>query len=528
MRKNIILFILLCFAFAYASAQTELSPSDWKMTQAKLLFEDNRSEEALVVYNELIAAFPNDALLNFRIAECYNKALKFEKASEYLATASQNCKNDTLIKEVKYLQGCVYHQLKEFDKAKLVLSEIIEGTATVGEIQVKKLLSQIDVAKNAYDRPSNYFVFPAGEGVNTEYNEIFPVCSRYNSKLYITIDKPVNDEQAKNAITNNFPFSIFETIVGEGGKPGNVELVDETFASGRNYILSSVTAADKVFYLYRYTPEDADGGDIWYDTKDTDEDFTDAVRCTGLLNSEFYEFCPSLDFINNHLFFISSRKSKVKENCDIYDSDLFKGDYTEAGIISELNSDFNESFVYVHPGGDFLVFASDCEKSMGGDDLFISYLKDGKWTVPVNMGYPINSMADDSQFSLSSDGKYAYISSNREGSIGGFDIFVLEAGPFFAENTGSIPVLVVYTGQIMDDEGTGVVCDLKISNLFNSKDVQQVKTDSLGYYSFAVRGGSKYSMQIKAKNFVAYSEEFDLMKNSSTLVEKDFELVTKP
>jgi outer membrane protein OmpA-like peptidoglycan-associated protein len=51
---------------------------------------------------------------------------------------------------------------------------------------------------------------------------------------------------------------------------------------------------------------------------------------------------------------------------------------------------------------------------MGGTDIFKSELKDGKWQKPVNLGYPINSVEDDSFFAISADRRRAYFSTLRE------------------------------------------------------------------------------------------------------------------
>ena len=45
------------------------------------------------------------------------------------------------------------------------------------------------------------------------------------------------------------------------------------------------------------------------------------------------------------------------------------------------------------------------------------------WSVPVNMGYPINSPDDDVFFVVTADGKRAYFSSDKENSLGEKDIF---------------------------------------------------------------------------------------------------------
>ncbi|MBK9733522.1 MAG: OmpA family protein [Saprospiraceae bacterium] len=85
-------------------------------------------------------------------------------------------------------------------------------------------------------------------------------------------------------------------------------------------------------------------------------------------------------------------------------SDLY---YSELGVDgtwsypeklpSSINSQGNEKF----PTGDndTLYFSSDYLPGLGGYDIFKTFLrKDGSWSIPINIGYPINSGGDDFSF----------------------------------------------------------------------------------------------------------------------------------
>ncbi len=524
--KRIFIFTVFAFCFSALFSQEDLSKSDWKMTQAKLLFEDNKTEEALGVYMELLAAYPSDAFLNYRIAECYYKTVDFAQSLKYLDIAQLNCKEEALSKEIYYLKACNFHKLNDFDKATDNLNPVNKGTALVDSTGVAVLISQVSLAKTAFEHPGNYSVVNAGDSVNSSFNEIFPVCSRAESKLYFTSDRQIKESQEKSLITNNYLYSVFESMA-EPDRFSAPVLVDEVFASDRNFILSSVSAGDATFFLYKNSPELKDAGDIYSDTKDTDEDFTDSEKIPGLFNTEFYENTPSFDFINNKLYFVSTRRDKEKKKPDVFMSLYFKDKFVEPEIC-KISPAYDKAFVYVHPGGDFMVISMNCEKSIGGYDLFISYNDNGKWTEPVNMGYPVNTCSDETQFNLSSDGKTAYISSDRPGGKGGYDIYVVDAGAYFAEKNLSISSLVLFAGQVTDDEGTGVETVIKVSDNSDSKNTQQIKTDSDGYYSFVVKANRKYNLQIKEKIYAEYLEELDLMNVPDGNVEKDFELVKKP
>ncbi|MGI5821008.1 MAG: OmpA family protein [Bacteroidales bacterium] len=81
---------------------------------------------------------------------------------------------------------------------------------------------------------------------------------------------------------------------------------------------------------------------------------------------------------------------------------------------------------------DILIFARLTDGNIGGTyypnwDLYISYLIDGEWTEPANMGPNINNPDSwESQPSLSSDGKTLYFASDRRGGYGGSDIWRAE------------------------------------------------------------------------------------------------------
>jgi hypothetical protein len=74
--------------------------------------------------------------------------------------------------------------------------------------------------------------------------------------------------------------------------------------------------------------------------------------------------------------------------------------------------------------GRTLVFTS-CEgrQNFGSCDLFVSYKVGDEWTEPVNLGNKINSVAWESQPSLSADGRTLYFVSDRRGTYGRRDIW---------------------------------------------------------------------------------------------------------
>lgn len=65
-----------------------------------------------------------------------------------------------------------------------------------------------------------------------------------------------------------------------------------------------------------------------------------------------------------------------------------------------INTPYDEDAPYLDPNGKTFYFASKGHSSMGGYDVFRSSMVDSIFTVPVNLGFPINSPADDIYFTM--------------------------------------------------------------------------------------------------------------------------------
>ena len=102
-----------------------------------------------------------------------------------------------------------------------------------------------------------------------------------------------------------------------------------------------------------------------------------------------------------------------------------QGDWSEPVSLSpNINTQLNEGTSTISADGRTLIFTS-CygRETVGNCDLYISYKEGDTWTVPANMGEPVNSTSWDSQPSLSADGRTLFFVSNRPGGYGKIDIW---------------------------------------------------------------------------------------------------------
>jgi len=118
-----------------------------------------------------------------------------------------------------------------------------------------------------------------------------------------------------------------------------------------------------------------------------------------------------------------------------------------------INSKYYEAQACFTPNGKSIYFSSNRKESIGGMDIFRSdQQENGTWGEPVNLGPGINTILSEEAPIMSPDGKRLYFSSQGHSTMGGFDAFyseVLADGSFH-----SVPVNLGYPLNSSDDDYT--------------------------------------------------------------------------
>lgn len=164
-------------------------------------------------------------------------------------------------------------------------------------------------------------------------------------------------------------------------------------------------------------------GDI-YKSEYVDNQWSEPMNIGKPINSATMESQPCLSANCKELYFVRDTKN-YKSN--IYYSRYFHGEWTTPQAVASVNTRFGEMAPFLHPDGRSLFFASEGHNGMGGYDIFVCRrLLNGTWSEPVNLGTPVNTEKNEISFVVSSDGKKCYVSSDRDGGFGGYDIYVFD------------------------------------------------------------------------------------------------------
>ncbi|MEO5905422.1 MAG: hypothetical protein ABIQ11_01760, partial [Saprospiraceae bacterium] len=133
-----------------------------------------------------------------------------------------------------------------------------------------------------------------------------------------------------------------------------------------------------------------------------------------------------LTFFNDTICLFSSNATGGFGGYDLYISMLSNGQWTNpVNLGPAINTFYNERYPFLARNGETLFYSSNNLQSVGGLDVYKTVFDDSTltWSVPENLGFPINSSLDDSHMVISPDGMTAFISSDRKEGHGGYDLY---------------------------------------------------------------------------------------------------------
>jgi len=178
------------------------------------------------------------------------------------------------------------------------------------------------------------------------------------------------------------------------------------------------------------------GFDLWYATAaggGASAGWNTPTNADELINSRFDEYGPALTPDGGQVFFASDRprtdettppsddvawsatmrERKYRHDHDLYVASLGRNGPVYADRLTQLSTSFDEGAPTVTAAGDFLYFASDRPSGIGGFDLYRSRIVDTVPQPPELLDATVNSIANELDPAIASDGFRLYFSSDR-------------------------------------------------------------------------------------------------------------------
>ncbi len=394
---------------------------------------------ALLTADKLLEFQPNNANYLFRKGYAIMKSSDdFTRSKPYLEKAvTKISKNYDLFSTKEkgapvsalFHLGKLYHHSKKIDKALDYYNQYLDRSSESDEYHQKAqtAIQQCNVAKKQIDNPVDYEVENLGNGVNSKYPDYSPVISLDGSAIYFTsrrIRPDSSNAGIKEPGTNLYLEDIYVSYKDFNDNWIQPRLM-EFCTPDHNEATMAVSIDERRIYAYK----DVSGnGDIYYSDFEGSQ-FRDLKKLeTKGVNTKAWE--PHMTVAPDGTFklFASDRKGGLGGR-DIYRIDkLENGKWSKpVNVGAPINSEYDEDAPFIAIDNETIYFAHNGPKSMGGFDIFKTTLKeDGSWSVPENLGYPLNSTGDDIYYTTTVDGFTGYLTSFRPSGLGEKDIYEIK------------------------------------------------------------------------------------------------------
>lgn len=528
MNKVIIILQLLIFA-SCGIAQTQYSTSSKK---AISFFEEGMkapNEMDLQTgkpnypkgINLMLQAIEKDPKFweaHLVIAEFYEASKLYKEAIQHFEEALAINPNHTTTGSTYFYLANVQQLSGDYEGAIKNLNFYVQNRNANPDLvnQAYAMRENCEFASEAMKNPYPFEPINMGPGINTKDPEYYPTITVDGRMILFTrrIDDqrvPVFKKQEDFYFSKLSERNIWGTAEA---MPSNINtLLNEgaptISADGRSLIFvacSDQSGNDD----YGQGRTGFGSCDLFY-TKKLGSRWTNPINLPGFVNSFSWESQPSLSSDGKTLYFIRRvNKRGEAPNTDIFVTRLQNdGNWGKPERLPfTINTPQSEESVLIHPDGRTLYFASRGHKGMGGSDLYMSRLDDeGNWGKPINLGYPINTKADENSLMVSPDGEVGFFASDREGGYGDLDIYWFN----MPENLRPVKTLY-FEGNVFDlTNRKPLGGKFQLIDLKSGKEVIYSEADpETGEFMVSLPVNRDYALNVSYPGYNFFSQNFNM------------------
>jgi outer membrane protein OmpA-like peptidoglycan-associated protein/tetratricopeptide (TPR) repeat protein len=401
-----------------------------------------------------------------------------------------------------YLQAYIYLAQAQYDDGdhngmKKTLDNLLANPTVNQDVkkQAIDLRSRLDFILDARKNAHDIQFENMGSSINTKNDEYFPGFTIDESIMIFTRKINMNEDFYMSQ-KHNGVWSKAIPLPGRVNTPMNEGTI-------------SVTANGKyIFYTACNRPYGLGSCDIYLSILNPDGTFGEARNLKYPLNTQHWESMPSVSADGKTIYFCSNRPGGKGK------SDIFKATWTGTGFADienlgdKINTEGDEQSPFIHPDGKTLYFISDGRADcFGKSDIYVTYLTDTGWTIPKNLGYPINTENEELGMIVDRKGEFAYIASAREDSRGGLDIYKFNLPEEFK------PSPVSYVKGVIYDDSTKVKlgASVELIDLATGEVVSTLTSDEkTGEFITVLVTNKRYAFNIDKEGYLFFSDNFDL------------------
>jgi outer membrane protein OmpA-like peptidoglycan-associated protein len=527
--------ILIAFLFGVASLQAQsvkrlLKEADENFAYGEYTVALPKYLNLIKHSQELDEEQKNHLL--FRIGLCYLNTFNKDLALPYLKELYERRPDYKESLPFYLAQAYQYnHQFKEalFLYEQYLKTQEAQKNADRQRVVQKKIL-ECNYGIQYMQDPMPVKIENIGPVINSRFPDYVPVISADESELIFTSRRD-NTTGGGIAPTDGHYYEDIYVSYKKDGQWTTPEKLPPPINTNSHDACIALSPDGNTLFIYKSGQKGT--GDIYMSRKKADGSWSEPADLGKNINTKYREPSISITADGKTIYFSSDRPGGYG-GLDIYRSHL-QSDGTWGPAInlgSKINTPYDEDAPFIHDDST-LYFSSQGHTSMGGFDIFMSTYKNGAWTTPVNLGYPINTADDDIYFVLSADNKTGYYASAKEGGYGEKDIYTIKMPSLERikkqnqnlkaniqvnlqkvelSSQKGLPPVVVLKGTVIDGlSGQKLQAKVELFNLNEDRLEDEFQTNNpLGVFESVMRAGQRYLITAEKEGYLFHSEYFEI------------------
>ncbi len=452
----------------------------------KVLQRDTLFAEAWLLQGDVLATAKQPA----KALGSYRKALTLDSVS---------------YSQAFYVVARLEFQCGDYPAALRDVRHFLKISGGAGIAGAEKLLQQAAFAVKAVQNPENTRLRRLNNSINTSQDEYVNFVDEEQHQLIFT-RKVLKPGPGKPVYKEHFFRAYRRDNAWE--PPTRMRFPwDSTRSTGA---LGFSVDGRNMYFTGCYWPGGFGSCDIYVSQKQG-KYWQFPKHLNGNVNTPGWEAQAVVSSDNTQLFFASKRPGGFGGS-DIWMCIRQKnGRWGRAiNLGDSINTPGDEMAPFLHADDHTLYFSSNGRIGMGGYDLYVSR-KDsaGHWSKAVNLGFPVNTKANELNIFVSLNGQRAWISSDRDTAKTGFDIYSFPVFPKIR------PGKVLFVKGTVQDARNGkkLAAVVLLTNLSSGRTVDSVVSDAVtGHFLMVLRVGTNYAFNVQKSGYLIYSQNFNLKK----------------
>lgn len=379
---------------------------DHKRTRADRYFNNFEYKSAIKLYSKLVKKGKADDGVKLRLAESYQKINDPVNAEKWYSEV-MHTNVITPQDQIQYAQTLMRNG--KYREARKVLDSYEFADS---DYRSKAIINTLDKLEIFY-ADSMFYELSSIEDNKPQYSDFSPTV--YKKGIVFVSSRHDKGPKFKWDDTPFLDLYYTETDVASA-KPFS-EALNSKYHEGpiafyNDYSKAVFTRSNYLDRKLGATEDGINNLQLYTTSWDNDKNDWGNIKPINFLINNYSYGHPAISVDNSRLYFISDMPGGFG-GTDIYVSERIEEGWGEPKNMGDIiNTPGNEMFPFIDDESN-LYFASNGHGGLGGLDVYQINL-DGNMDLR-NMGYPLNTTADDFGFSLTSSGEIAYVSSNREG-----------------------------------------------------------------------------------------------------------------